>query len=132
VDYGEGLAGDLFVHLFLESILIRAQTRSRKGAVGRGGLFRWKDGRKFPDLIDTFILSNFRVAVRCNLNNEGGEFIGFYGTQAHGIKDSTRPTRHRIPGHNRKVTDLGLAQPPAEEYAISTQVSAADTSSIRS
>ena len=24
---------------------------------------------------------NFRVAVRCNLNNDGGEFIGFYGTK---------------------------------------------------
>ena len=56
-----------------------------------GGLFRWKDGREFPDLIETFYdYPNFRVEVRCNLNNDGGEFIGFYGTKGTLIiKDTT-------------------------------------------
>jgi hypothetical protein len=42
-------------------------------------------------LIETFYdYPNFRVSLRCNLNNEGGEFIGFYGTKGTMIiKDST-------------------------------------------
>jgi len=90
-DYGEGLAGDLFVHLISGIHFITGTNAIAQRAQSTGGLFRWKDGRDFPDLIDTFYdYPNFRVAVRCNLNNEGGEFIGFYGTKGTMvIKDST-------------------------------------------
>ena len=91
VDYGEGLAGDLFVHLISGIHFITGTNSVAQRAQSTGGLFRWKDGREFPDLIDTFYdYPNFRVAVRCNLNNDGGEFIAFYGTQGTMvIKDST-------------------------------------------
>jgi len=90
-DYGEGLAGDLFVHLISGIHFITGTTQAAQRAQSTGGLFRWKDGREMPDLIETFYdYPNFRVAVRCNLNNEGGEFIGFYGTKGTMIiKDST-------------------------------------------
>jgi predicted dehydrogenase len=90
-DYGEGLAGDLFVHLISGIHFITGTKSAAQRAQSTGGLFRWKDGREMPDLIETFYdYPNFRVAVRCNLNNEGGEFIGFYGTQGTMIiKDST-------------------------------------------
>src|SRR3984893_4561143 len=90
-DYGEGLAGDLFVHLISGIHFITGTNTVAERAQSTGGLFRWKDGRDFPDLIDTFYdYPNFRVAVRCNLNNEGGEFIGFYGTKGTMIiKDTT-------------------------------------------
>ncbi len=90
-DYGEGLAGDLFVHLISGVHFITGTSTVAERAQSSGGLFRWKDGRDFPDLIDTFYdYPNFRLAVRCNLNNEGGEFIGFYGTKGTMIiKDST-------------------------------------------
>ncbi len=90
-DYGEGLAGDLFVHLISGIQFITSTNSIAQRAQSTGGLFRWKDGREFPDLIDTFYdYPNFRVAVRCNLNNDGGEFIGFYGTKGTMvIKDST-------------------------------------------
>jgi hypothetical protein len=60
-------------------------------AQSSGGLFRWKDGRDFPDLIETlYDYPNFRALLRCNLNNDQGEFIGFYGTKGTLIiKDST-------------------------------------------
>jgi predicted dehydrogenase len=90
-DYGEGLAGDLFVHLISGIHFITGTTGTAQRAQSSGGLFHFKDGREFPDLIETlYDYPDFRVTLRCNLNNEGGEFIGFYGTQGTLIiKDST-------------------------------------------
>ena len=90
-DYGEGLAGDLFVHLISGIHFITGTNTVAQRAQSTGGLFHYKDGREFPDLIETFYdYPNFRVALRCNLNNEGGEFIGFYGTKGTMIiKDSS-------------------------------------------
>ncbi|MBV9480234.1 MAG: Gfo/Idh/MocA family oxidoreductase [Acidobacteria bacterium] len=82
-DYGEGLAGDLFVHLISGIHFITSTNTVAKRAQSSGGIFRWKDGREFPDLIETFYdYPNFRVYLRCNLNNDHeGEFIGFFGTK---------------------------------------------------
>ena len=81
-DYGEGLAGDLFVHLISGIHFISGTNTVAQRAQSSGGLFHFKDGREFPDLIETFYdYPNFRVTLRCNLNNDGGEFIGFYGTK---------------------------------------------------
>src|SRR5437879_943760 len=90
-DYGEGLAGDLFVHLISGIHFITGTTTVAQRAQSSGGLFHFKDGRDFPDLIETlYDYPTFRVSMRCNLNNEGGEFIGFFGTKGTMIiKDST-------------------------------------------
>ncbi|MGB8011871.1 MAG: Gfo/Idh/MocA family oxidoreductase [Terriglobales bacterium] len=90
-DYGEGLAGDLFVHLISGIHFITGTNTIPQRAQSTGGLFRWKDGRDFPDLIETlYDYPNFRVRLRCNLNNDQGEFIGFYGTKGTlTINDST-------------------------------------------
>jgi len=90
-DYGEGLAGDLFVHLISGIHFISGTNTVAQRAQSSGGLFHFKDGREFPDLIETiYDYPNFRVSLRCNLNNDGGEFIGFYGTKGTLIiKDST-------------------------------------------
>jgi predicted dehydrogenase len=81
-DYGEGLAGDLFVHLLSGIHFISGTNEAAMRAQSSGGLFRWKDGRDFPDLIETlYDYSKFRVALRCNLNNAGGEPIKFHGTK---------------------------------------------------
>jgi predicted dehydrogenase len=80
-DYGEGLAGDLFVHLLSGIYFISGTNEAPTRAQSSGGLFRWKDGRDFPDLIETlFDCGQFRVVLRCNLNNAGGEPIKFHGT----------------------------------------------------
>ncbi len=79
-DYGEGLAGDLYVHLLSGIQFITGTNTAPSRAQATGGLFRWKDGRDYPDLLETlYDYPNFRVSMRCNLNNEEGEFIGFYG-----------------------------------------------------
>jgi predicted dehydrogenase len=81
-DYGEGLPGDLFVHLMSGIFFITGMNEVPQRAQSSGGLFRWKDGRDFPDLIETlYDFPNVRVALRCNLNNAGGEPIKFCGTK---------------------------------------------------
>jgi predicted dehydrogenase len=81
-DYGEGLAGDLFVHLLSGIHFISGTDQAAQRAQSSGGLFRWKDGRDFPDLIETlYDYPKFRVVLRCNLNNAGGEPIKFHGTK---------------------------------------------------
>jgi len=81
-DYGEGLAGDLFVHLLSGIHFITGTNEVAKRAQTSGGLFRWKDGRDFPDVIETlYDYPKFRVLLRCNLNNDGGEPIRFHGTK---------------------------------------------------
>jgi predicted dehydrogenase len=90
-DYGEGLGGDLFVHLLSGIHFIAGIKQPAQRAQSSGGLYHFKDGREFPDLIETlYDYPNCRVTLRCNLNNAGGEFIGFYGTKGTMIiKDST-------------------------------------------
>ncbi len=90
-DYGEGLAGDLFVHLISGIHFITGTTSVAQRAQSTGGLYHFKDGREFPDLIETvYDYPNFKMSLRCNLNNEGGEFIAFYGTKGTLlIKDAT-------------------------------------------
>ncbi len=90
-DYGEGLGGDLFVHLLSGIHFITGINQPAQRAQSTGGLYHFKDGREFPDLIETlYDYPNCRVTLRCNLNNAGGEFIGFYGTKGTLIiKDAT-------------------------------------------
>jgi len=81
-DYGEGLPGDLFVHAISGIHFVTGTNTVAKRAQSAGGLFRFKDGRDFPDLIETFYdYPNFRSYLRCNLNNDQGDYIGFYGTK---------------------------------------------------
>jgi predicted dehydrogenase len=81
-DYGEGLAGDLFVHLLSGIYFISGTNEPPQRAQSSGGLFLWKDGRDFPDLIETlYDYPKFRVVLRSNLNNAGGEPIKFHGTK---------------------------------------------------
>jgi predicted dehydrogenase len=81
-DYGEGLPGDLFVHAISGIHFVTGTNSVAKRAQSTGGLFRFKDGRDFPDLIETFYdYPTFRSYLRCNLNNDQGDYIGFYGSK---------------------------------------------------
>jgi predicted dehydrogenase len=121
-DYGEGLAGDLFVHLISGIHFITGTNTVAQRAQSSGGLFHFNDGREFPDLIETlYDYPKFRVALRCNLNNDGGEFIGFYGTKgAMIVKGSTvtfkpqdtrpRPEDYSVKGWAKKTREQYLKQ----------------------
>jgi predicted dehydrogenase len=125
-DYGEGLAGDLFVHLISGIHFITGGDKTNDIVASRaqstGGLYHFKDGRDFPDLIETlYDYPDFRVYLRCNLNNDQGEFIGFYGTEGTAIiKGATltftpqdtrpQPEAYSIYGWPAKLRDQYLAE----------------------
>jgi predicted dehydrogenase len=82
-DYGTGVAGDLFVHLFSGMHYVT-------GAIGptrvfaTGGLRFWKDGRDVPDVMiglcdypETADHPAFNLALRVNFVNGSGENYGF-------------------------------------------------------
>jgi len=83
-DYGAGLAGDLFVHLISGIFHITGLNQPPERALSSGGLYHFRDGREFPDLIwTTYDFPNLQVVLRCNHNNdEEGELFGFYGKNA--------------------------------------------------
>ena len=49
-DYGTGVSGDLFVHLFSSLHFVTSSTGPRK-IMAQGGLRHWKDGREVPDVL---------------------------------------------------------------------------------
>jgi predicted dehydrogenase len=125
-DYGEGLAGDLFVHLLSGIHFILGIDEAPQRAQSNGGLFRWKDGRDFPDLIETlYDYPKLRVALRCNLNNAGGEPIKFHGTKGtmeingqtlvYTPQDTTpKPEGYSIKGWPARLREEYLAEWKAE------------------
>jgi predicted dehydrogenase len=134
-DYGEGLPGDLFVHLMSGIFFISGMNEVPQRAQSSGGLFRWKHGRDFPDLIETlYDFPNLQVALRCNLNNAGGEPIRFCGTKGtmeiNGQTltfvpqdDSAKPETYSTKGWPARLRNQYLAQwaadhplPPPRDY----------------
>ncbi len=90
-DYGTGVAGDLFVHLFSGMHFVT-------GAIGptrvysTGGLRFWKDGRDVPDVLlglydypKTEKHPAFNLALRVNFVDGAGESSGFRFVGSEGI-----------------------------------------------
>ena len=125
-DYGEGLPGDLFVHAISGIHYISSTNRVASRAQSMGGIFHFNDGRDYPDLIETlYEYPKFRMYLRCNLNNDQGDYIGFFGTKGTlGIQGSTltftpqdtrpQPEGYSIYGWPKKLRDQYLAQFAAE------------------
>ncbi len=81
-EYGEGLPGDLFVHLLTGVHYIMGVTNPPERAYSAGGLFQWKDGRDYPDQMSTlYEYPNFRAMIRVTLDNNEDEVIRFLGTR---------------------------------------------------
>ncbi|MBM3752846.1 MAG: Gfo/Idh/MocA family oxidoreductase [Acidobacteria bacterium] len=115
-DYGTGVAGDLFVHLFSGMHFITgAQGPSRVFATG--GLRFWKDGRDVPDvMMGLYDYPGFNLALRVNFVNGAGETSGFRFVGSEGVMTVgggvtvAKVTRENAPGHTigtfpRKVQD---------------------------
>jgi len=133
-DYGEGLPGDLFVHAISGIHFITGTNTVAKRAYSTGGLFHFKDGRDYPDLIETlYDYPKFRSYLRCNLNNDQGDYIGLYGTkgtltlQGQTLTYTPQDTRpdpegYSIYGWPAKLRDEYLAQFAAEHplYKVRT------------
>ena len=88
-DYGTGIGGDLFVHLF-SALHTITSSEGPVRAYATGGLRYWKDGRDVPDLItglydypETKNHSAFNLQMRVNFidGNGGGEMLRIIGTE---------------------------------------------------
>ena len=86
MDYGSGLGGDLFVHLLSGIQVVTGMNTPATRAYSTGGTYHYKDGREFPDLLETmydFPTENggLQVHLHCNqANSDGDEGIKFYGS----------------------------------------------------
>jgi predicted dehydrogenase len=82
-DYGEGVAGDLYVHLLSGIQCVSGMNSAPKRAQSSGSLTFFKDGRDFPDLLATlYEYEGITLNLHCNQNNAQGEPIIFYGKEA--------------------------------------------------
>ena len=81
-EYGEGVAGDLFVHLLSGMQSITGINAIPERAYSTGSLTHFKDGRDFPDLLVTlYDYPGVRVNMHCNQNNAAGDITIFYGKE---------------------------------------------------
>ena len=81
-DYGEGVAGDLYVHLIAGYHYIAGIAAPPSRATTIGGLLRWKEYREVPDILWTlYEYPALRVGVRSNMNNQSPDTTIFFGTK---------------------------------------------------
>jgi predicted dehydrogenase len=89
LDYGTGMSGDLFVHLF-SSLHFITNSKGPNKVSSMGGLRYWKDGREVPDvLLGTFDYPEspehpgFNLSLRCNFvdGTSGTTYLRIVGTK---------------------------------------------------
>ena len=88
-DYGTGVAGDLFVHLF-SSLHFVVSSRGPTRIQAAGGLRYWKDGREVPDVLlgvfdypETDAHPGFNLSLRVNFvdGTSGSTFLRLVGSE---------------------------------------------------
>lgn len=82
-DYGEGIPGDLFVHLLTGIHFVMGVKSPPDRALSSGGLFRWTDdNRDVPDVMTTlYDYIQFGATIRVSLNTYTPETTRFMGTR---------------------------------------------------
>jgi len=88
-DYGTGVSGDLFVHLFSSLHFIVSSIGPEK-VMATGGLRYWKDGREVPDVLlgmfdypDTKAHPAFNLSLRVNFvdGTSGSTYLRMVGSE---------------------------------------------------
>ncbi|MCH2278971.1 MAG: Gfo/Idh/MocA family oxidoreductase [Vicinamibacterales bacterium] len=127
-DYGTGVAGDLFVHLFSGlHYIVSAIGPTRVFATG--GLRYWKDGRDVPDVMlglydypATDSHPEFTLALRVNFADgaAGGSGFRFVGSDAvmsvGGSVGLTRRARQQSPGYSINTFPNAMQNEFLEDY----------------
>lgn len=88
-DYGTGVSGDLFVHLFSSLHFVTSSKGPRK-VMAQGGLRYWKDGREVPDILlgmfdyaESDAHPPFNLSLRVNFvdGTSGTTFLRLVGSE---------------------------------------------------
>lgn len=88
-DYGTGMSGDLFVHLF-SSLHFITNSLGPNQVSAMGGLRYWKDGREVPDVLlgmfqypETDAHPGFNLSLRCNFvdGTSGSTYLKLVGSE---------------------------------------------------
>ena len=110
-DYGSGVAGDLFVHLFSGTHFITGAHGPTR-AMATGGLRFWKDGRDADDVMLALFdyPEGFNLSLHVNFVDGGEESEGFLFTGSEGLME--------IAGNTVTVTRTPIAAEPG--YTVST------------
>lgn len=108
-DYGTGVSGDLFVHLFSSLHMITGSLGPNK-VMATGGLRYWKDGREVPDVMlgmfdypETAIHPAFNLSLRVNFVDGTGDtnYLRMVGSEGSMTVEWDKVTLYR----NRSVED---------------------------
>ncbi len=128
-DYGTGVAGDLFVHLFSGMHFV-VGTKGPARVMATGGLRFWKDGRDVPDVMlglcdypETSAHPAFNLFLKVNFADGGGEnsefkFIGNEGVMTIGGSGVSvaKKAPEKEPGYTIETFPEAIQRQYAEEY----------------
>ncbi len=123
-DYGSGVAGDLFVHLFSGTHFITGANGPTR-AMATGGLRFWNDGRNVPDVLLALFdyPQGFNLSLRVNFVNGGEESEGFLFTGSEGIMEIagntvtvSRTPRESEPGYTVSTFTDDMQKRYVEQY----------------
>jgi predicted dehydrogenase len=128
-DYGTGIPGDLFVHLF-SGIHFVLDSMGPTRVMATGGTRFWKDGRDVPDLMlatydypKTTSHPEFSLVLKVNFSEGGGEnqafrFVGPDGVITIGGGGVTLSKRRRPtePGHTADTFSKAMEEAFLAEY----------------
>src|SRR4051794_501828 len=142
-DYGTGVGGDLFVHLFTGiHYILGANGPTRVYATG--GIRYWKDGRDVPDVMLGLYdypargkFPAFNVTLRVDFKNgaaenQGFRFIGSEGilTIGQGVTVSKAPNETE-PGHTADTFSKAMRDEYLKQYREKYPVRRANSDSMR-
>jgi predicted dehydrogenase len=123
-DYGTGVAGDLFVHLFSGTHFITG-TNGPTRAMATGGLRFWNDGRDVPDVMLGLFdyKEGFNLSLRVNFVDGGEESEGLIFTGSEGTMEIagntvsvSRVPRPSEPGYNIGTYTEAMQKRILEQY----------------
>ena len=123
-DYGSGVAGDLFVHLFSGTHFITGSNGPTR-AMATGGLRYWKDGRNVPDVLLALFdyPQEFNLSLRVNFVAGADDNEGFLFTGEDGLIEIagnacilTRKPMSKAPGYTVESFTRAMQKEAIDDY----------------
>jgi len=142
-DYGTGVTGDLFVHLFSGMHFILGSQGPTK-VYATGGLRYWRDGRDVPDIMlgiydypKTASHPAFNLSLRVNFESGSGEKSGFRFVGSEGVMTVgetltlSKQPRQKAPGYTIETFPKDVQEQFKKEYFTKFPVEPARAEDIK-